>query len=44
MYLNGGIGEVVNTLVCGTSMQGFDPLIPPQIGKKSKDFKIEIDS
>ena len=27
----GGIGEVVNTPDCGSGMQGFDPLIPPQI-------------
>lgn len=30
-FLYGGVGEVVNTLVCGTSMQGFDPLTPPHI-------------
>ena len=41
---HGGIGEVVNTPDCGSGMRGFDPHIPPQIGKKSKDFKIEIDS
>ncbi len=44
LLLFGGIGEVVNTPDCGSGMQGFDPLIPPQNGKKSKDFKIEIDS
>ena len=31
----GGVGEVVNTLVCGTSMHEFDPHTPPQNGKKS---------
>ena len=41
---NGEIGEVVNTPDCGSGMQGFDPLISPQNGKKSKDFMIEIDS
>ena len=40
----GGIGEVVNTADCGSVMQGFDSLISPQNEKKSKDFKIEIDS
>lgn len=30
MYLYGVIGEVVNTLVCGTSMQEFDSLMAPQ--------------
>ena len=40
----GGVGEVVNTLVCGTSIRGFDSHTPPQNEKKSKDFKIEIDS
>ena len=32
---DGGVGEVVNTLVCGTSMHEFDPHTPPQNGKKS---------
>ena len=27
----GGCGEVVNTADCGSVMQGFDPLIAPQI-------------
>lgn len=27
--LYGGVGEVVNTLVCGTSMRGFDSHTPP---------------
>ena len=27
----GDIGEVVNTLVCGTSMHEFDPHISPQM-------------
>lgn len=27
----GGVGEVVNTLVCGTSIQGFDSLTPPHV-------------
>ena len=40
LLLFGGIGEVVNTPDCGSGMQGFDPLIPPQIGKKSKDLVI----
>ena len=31
---NGEIGEVVNTPDCGSGMQGFDPLISPQNGKK----------
>ena len=31
LLLFGGIGEVVNTPDCGSGMQGFDPLIPPQI-------------
>lgn len=35
---------MVNTADCGSVMHRFDPDIPPQIGKKSKDFKIEIDS
>ena len=26
----GGVGEVVNTADCGSVMQGFDSLIPPQ--------------
>lgn len=42
---NGEIGEVVNTPDCGSGMQGIrSPYFCPQIGKKSKDFKIEIDS
>ena len=40
LLLFGGIGEVVNTPDCGSGMQGFDPLIPPQNGKKSKDLVI----
>ena len=28
---NGAIGEVVNTLVCGTSMQEFDSLMTPHV-------------
>ena len=35
LLLFGGIGEVVNTPDCGSGMQGFDSLIPPQNGKKS---------
>ena len=31
LYLYGDVGEVVNTLVCGTSMQGFDSLTSPHI-------------
>lgn len=31
LYSYGGVGEVVNTLVCGTSMQGFDSLTPPHL-------------
>lgn len=31
LYLYGVIGEVVNTLVCGTSMQEFDSLMAPHI-------------
>lgn len=27
--LHGGVGEVVNTLVCGTSIHGFDSHTPP---------------
>ena len=27
--INGGCGEVVNTLDCGSSMRGFDPHQPP---------------
>ena len=30
--VDGGIGEVVNTLVCGSSMRGFDSHIPPHNG------------
>ena len=30
-YLYGGVGEVVNTLVCGTSMRGFDSHTPPHL-------------
>ena len=40
LLLFGGIGEVVNTPDCGSGMQGFDPLIPPQNEKKSKDLVI----
>lgn len=40
----GEIGEGVNTADCGSVMQGFESLISPQNEKKSKDFKIEIDS
>ena len=29
----GGVGEVVNTLVCGTSIRGFDSHTPPHIKK-----------
>ncbi len=32
---DGGVGEVVNTLVCGTSMHEFDPHTPPQNEMKS---------
>ena len=32
VYLHGGIGEGVNTLVCGSSMRGFDSHIPPHNG------------
>ena len=35
---------MVNTPDCGSGMQGFDSLIPPQIDTKSEDFKIKIDS
>ena len=42
--MHGGIGEVVNTPDCGSGTHGFDPHISPQNEKKSKDFKIEIDS
>ena len=27
----GGVGEVVNTLVCGTSIRGFDSHTPPHL-------------
>ena len=30
--LHGGIGEGVNTLVCGSSMRGFESHIPPHNG------------
>ena len=41
MYFSyGGIGEVVNTPDCGSGMHGFDPHIPPQIGKK-KEYLLE---
>ena len=30
--VDGGIGEGVNTLVCGSSMRGFDSHIPPHNG------------
>lgn len=33
--LLGGVGEVVNTLVCGTSIRGFDSHTPPHIKKLS---------
>ena len=42
--MHGGIGEVVNTPDCGSGTHGFDPHISPHVEKKSKDFKIEIDS
>lgn len=29
--LFGGVGEVVNTLVCGTSIRGFDSHTPPHM-------------
>lgn len=29
--LFGGVGEVVNTLVCGTSIRGFDSHTPPHL-------------
>lgn len=29
LLYNGGIGEAVNTPVCGTGIRGFDPHIPP---------------
>ena len=32
---NGGIGEVVNTLDCGSSMRGFDSHIPPHVDIKT---------
>lgn len=41
---HGGIGEGVNTVDCGSIMHRFESDIPPQNGKKSKDFKIKIDS
>ncbi len=31
MYLYGEIGEVVNTVDCGSIIQGFDSLISPHI-------------
>ena len=34
---HGRIGEAVNTPDCGSGMQGFDPLILPQIDKYLKD-------
>ena len=33
---NGGIGEVVNTLDCGSSMRGFDSHIPPHVDNKTE--------
>lgn len=29
MFTHGGVGEVVNTLDCGSSTRGFDSHIPP---------------
>lgn len=31
----GGVGEVVNTLVCGTSIHGFDSHTPPHFDYKT---------
>ena len=31
LFRDGALGEVVNTLVCGTSMQEFDPLRTPHL-------------
>ena len=39
VYLHGGIGEGVNTLVCGSSMRGFDSHIPPHNGGLPKWLK-----
>ena len=38
LVLFGGIGEVVNTLDCGSSMQGFDSLISPHNGLLNELF------
>ena len=35
---------MVNTADCDSVMHRFESDIPPQMDKKSKDFKIEIDS
>ena len=43
-FWNGAIGEVVNTLVCGTSMQEFDSLMTPHFWKLSMNFDLQIDS
>ena len=45
MYFgDGAVGEVVNTLVCGTSMREFDSHTTPHLWKSSKFFDLQIDS
>ena len=39
-YLYGGVGEVVNTLVCGTSMRGFDSHTPPHLKIKHHNYGV----
>ncbi len=39
---HGGIGEVVNTLDCGSSMRGFDSHIPPHIDNKTQFIGTEF--
>ena len=40
MLTFGGVGEVVNTLVCGTSIQGFDSLTPPHVEDRLTNLTI----
>ena len=40
LFRDGALGEVVNTLVCGTSMQEFDPLRTPHFKYKRNLIKV----
>ena len=40
MLIFGGVGEVVNTLVCGNSIQGFDSLTPPHVEDRLTNLTI----